>query len=43
MHRIQNIGALLPGAFLIAMGTLLGSLIAVWACAHWMFNAYPSL
>jgi hypothetical protein len=42
MHRLQNISVLLPGGFLIAIGTLLGSLIAVWACAHWMFNAYQS-
>jgi hypothetical protein len=35
---MQNVSALIPGGFLIAVATLLGSIASVWACNHWMFG-----
>jgi hypothetical protein len=35
---MQNASALIPGGFLIAIGTLFGSIISVWACNLWMFG-----
>jgi hypothetical protein len=29
-----------PGGFLIALGTLIGSIITIWACNHWIFSPY---
>jgi hypothetical protein len=36
-HPMQNVSALIPGGFLIAIATLFGSIVSVWACNHWMF------
>jgi hypothetical protein len=38
IHPMQHVSALIPGGFLIAIGTLFGSIASVWACNHWMFG-----